>query len=228
MPGLRMTQVELDRFNRALVAQIEPHLEALRFEDLLIKFTGDGWMLMSPEVSEADRLCALATLMRETFDDEMQRRTDALRSNADALREGGYEEPPSDVYVAPTAFNVIPFACSAKEQGYTDEEWKLVNESRKILSAPDIEIEPTCVRVRGDRPRDRCGHVVPTPDRRRRGADAPRGGPGRPGLDRRGSYTAGLRRDRRRAGRAPVRHGRSPGRNQPVGRGKQPPQGGRR
>ena len=48
MPGLRMTQTELDRFNRALVAQIEPHLEALRFEDLLIKFTGDGWMLMSP------------------------------------------------------------------------------------------------------------------------------------------------------------------------------------
>lgn len=27
MPGLRTTQVELDRFNRALVAQIEPHLE---------------------------------------------------------------------------------------------------------------------------------------------------------------------------------------------------------
>ena len=75
MPGLRMTQVELDRFNRALVAQIEPHLEALRFEDLLIKFTGDGWMLMSPEVRDAERLCALATLMRDTFATEMQRRT---------------------------------------------------------------------------------------------------------------------------------------------------------
>ena len=75
MPGLRMTQVELDRFNRALVAQIEPHLEALKFDDLLIKFTGDGWMLMSPEVRDAERLCALATLMRDTFTDEMQRRT---------------------------------------------------------------------------------------------------------------------------------------------------------
>jgi class 3 adenylate cyclase/TPR repeat protein len=75
MPGLRMTQVELDRFNRALVAQIEPHLEALRFDDLLIKFTGDGWLLMSPEVRDAERLCALATLMRDTFAVEMQRRT---------------------------------------------------------------------------------------------------------------------------------------------------------
>lgn len=75
LPGLRMTQVELDRFNRALVSQIEPHLEALRFEDLLVKFTGDGWLLMTPEVRDAERLCALASIMRETFAGEMNRRT---------------------------------------------------------------------------------------------------------------------------------------------------------
>ena len=78
---------------------------------------------------------------------ELMQQTDALRSDPDALREGGYVKPRSEVYVAPIGFNVIPFAGSAKEQGYTDEEWKLVNETRKILEAPDIEIEPTCVRV---------------------------------------------------------------------------------
>ena len=41
----------------------------------------------------------------------------------------------------------MPFAGSASDQGYTDEEWKLVNETRKILEAPNIAIEPTCVRV---------------------------------------------------------------------------------
>ncbi len=79
--------------------------------------------------------------------DELMRQTDSLRADPDALREGGFEEPESKVYVAPIGFNVIPFAGSAKEQGYTDEEWKLVNETRKILSAPGIEVEPTCVRV---------------------------------------------------------------------------------
>ena len=75
------------------------------------------------------------------------RQTDELRSNPDALREGGYEDPGSDIYVAPIGFNVIPYAGSETERGYTDEEWKLVNETRKILSAPSIAVEPTCVRV---------------------------------------------------------------------------------
>jgi aspartate-semialdehyde dehydrogenase len=30
---------------------------------------------------------------------------------------------------------------------YTDEEWKLVNESRKILDLPALRMSPTCVRV---------------------------------------------------------------------------------
>jgi aspartate-semialdehyde dehydrogenase len=42
---------------------------------------------------------------------------------------------------------VLPFAGSETENGYTDEEWKLVNESRKILDIPDLRVEPTCVRV---------------------------------------------------------------------------------
>jgi aspartate-semialdehyde dehydrogenase len=51
------------------------------------------------------------------------------------------------LYARPIGFNVLPFAGSEAEQGYTDEEWKLVNESRKILDIPDLAVEPTCVRV---------------------------------------------------------------------------------
>jgi tetratricopeptide (TPR) repeat protein len=86
VPGLRMTQVELDRFNRALVSQIEPHLEALQFDDLLVKFTGDGWLLMTPEVRDAERLCALGAIMRDTFADEMRRRTGLPRTRIPDLR----------------------------------------------------------------------------------------------------------------------------------------------
>jgi aspartate-semialdehyde dehydrogenase len=52
-----------------------------------------------------------------------------------------------EVWDRPIAGNVIPLAGSLKEAGYTSEEWKLVNESRKILHAPDLRATATCVRV---------------------------------------------------------------------------------
>jgi aspartate-semialdehyde dehydrogenase len=45
------------------------------------------------------------------------------------------------------AFNVIPHIDRFGPGGYTGEEWKLVNEVRKILEAPDLPISPTTVRV---------------------------------------------------------------------------------
>lgn len=63
------------------------------------------------------------------------------------LATGGWTDPGNDVYARPIGFNVLPLAGSITDAGYTDEEWKLVNETRKILSAPGILVEPTCVRV---------------------------------------------------------------------------------
>ncbi len=45
------------------------------------------------------------------------------------------------------AFNLIPHIDRFGPGGYTGEEWKLVNEVRKILEAPDLRISPTTVRV---------------------------------------------------------------------------------
>jgi len=45
------------------------------------------------------------------------------------------------------AFNLIPAIDRFGANGYTGEEMKLVNETRKILEAPDILISPTTVRV---------------------------------------------------------------------------------
>jgi aspartate-semialdehyde dehydrogenase len=68
-------------------------------------------------------------------------------ADLDALRTGTWEAPPPGYYVRPIGFNVIPFAGGGVAGGYTDEEMKLVNETRKILDAPAIRVEPTCVRV---------------------------------------------------------------------------------
>jgi aspartate-semialdehyde dehydrogenase len=41
----------------------------------------------------------------------------------------------------------VPHCGSYRDDRYTDEERKLVDESRKILSLPDLVVSPTCVRV---------------------------------------------------------------------------------
>jgi aspartate-semialdehyde dehydrogenase len=50
-------------------------------------------------------------------------------------------------FPAPLVFNVVPWAGSLKEDGWSSEELKVRNESRKILGIPDLKVSATCVRV---------------------------------------------------------------------------------
>ncbi len=52
-----------------------------------------------------------------------------------------------EIHAATLAFNIVPQLGTIGEEGYTDEELKLRDESRKILSIPDLAVSPTCVRV---------------------------------------------------------------------------------
>ncbi|MHB8780803.1 MAG: aspartate-semialdehyde dehydrogenase [Candidatus Geothermincolia bacterium] len=53
----------------------------------------------------------------------------------------------SEVYPHQIAFNCLPQIESFVEGGYTTEELKLLNETRKIMEAPDIAVSPTAIRV---------------------------------------------------------------------------------
>jgi aspartate-semialdehyde dehydrogenase len=50
-------------------------------------------------------------------------------------------------FPSPLALNVIPWAGSLKQDGYSSEELKVRNESRKILGLKDLKVSATCVRV---------------------------------------------------------------------------------
>ncbi len=50
-------------------------------------------------------------------------------------------------FPAPLALNVVPWAGSLKDGGWSSEELKVRNESRKILNIPDLKVSATCVRV---------------------------------------------------------------------------------
>ncbi len=64
---------------------------------------------------------------------------------AEALKAAGLSS--DSPFPAPLALNVIPRAGSWKDDGWTSEELKVRNESRKILGLPELKVSATCVRV---------------------------------------------------------------------------------
>lgn len=79
--------------------------------------------------------------------DVLSHELDLLGKDEGLLVTGGWSDPGGDLFPRPIGYNVVPHAGTFADAGYTDEEWKLVNETRKILDAPGISVEPTCVRV---------------------------------------------------------------------------------
>ena len=50
-------------------------------------------------------------------------------------------------FPAPLALNVVPWAGSLRDEGWSSEELKIRNETRKILGMPELRVSATCVRV---------------------------------------------------------------------------------
>jgi aspartate-semialdehyde dehydrogenase len=130
-----------------VVADVNPH--AAHAHAGLIANPNCSTMQLMPVLCALHRRSPLEHVTVATYQSVSgtgQAAIDALREQSAAVLAG--EQPPAGVYPHRIAFNVIPFAGSLQgEDGYTDEELKLVNESRKILELPDLPISATCVRV---------------------------------------------------------------------------------
>lgn len=70
---------------------------------------------------------------------------EGLAAESRAALEGRHE--PSGTQKREIAFNAVPQIDLFAEDGYTKEEIKMANETRKILHAPEIAISATCVRI---------------------------------------------------------------------------------
>jgi len=68
----------------------------------------------------------------------------SIGDNAGDIRDVVKDNGP---FPSPLALNVIPWAGSLKDEGYSSEELKVRNESRKILGLPNLKVSATCVRV---------------------------------------------------------------------------------
>jgi aspartate-semialdehyde dehydrogenase len=89
--------------------------------------------------------------------DRLRAEMDAVAGKDVGVRGGDVAEalaglPAESPFPAPLALNVVPWAGSLKTElmefgGWSSEELKVRNESRKILGIPDLKVSATCVRV---------------------------------------------------------------------------------
>jgi aspartate-semialdehyde dehydrogenase len=73
------------------------------------------------------------------------RAMEEVKTQALAILQG--KEPEPEIFPYPLAFNLFPHNTPLNELGYCEEEMKMVNETRKIFSVPDLRVTATCVRV---------------------------------------------------------------------------------
>ncbi len=61
--------------------------------------------------------------------------------------ENNLQGKPSTNFPHQIAFNALPHIDVFLENGYTKEEEKMINETKKILNLPDLKVTATCVRI---------------------------------------------------------------------------------
>ncbi len=113
-------------------------------------------LIACPNCSTIGMVMALAPLhrvfgLRRVTVTTMQAASGAGRNGIDELaRQLADPHAPATVFPRRLAGDVLPQCDSfdaTRDDGLTAEERKLVEETRKILGLPELEVEPTCVRV---------------------------------------------------------------------------------
>ena len=104
-------------------------------------------IIANPNCSTIQMVITLAPLIREFGVEKVvvstyQAVSGAGRSGVEALENGR-----EDAFPKPIAGNAIPLIGGVGEDGYTTEEKKMREESRKILSLPDLPVFATAVRI---------------------------------------------------------------------------------
>jgi aspartate-semialdehyde dehydrogenase len=126
----------------------EVNFEAIGSENRIIANPNCSTIQLVPILSALHQLAGLKRVVVSTYQavsgagkhamDELFEQTRAVFAQSE------YEK---EAFAHPIAFNCIPQIDVMLENGYTKEEFKIINESRKILGIPDLRITATAVRV---------------------------------------------------------------------------------
>lgn len=124
---------------------------------VLDDFGTDGGIIANPNCSTIQMLMAVAPIHRAAGVSRINVATYQSVSGAgaramDELAQQSkdrfnFRDPQVEALNAPIAFNVIPMIDTLQDNGYTKEEMKMHNETRRILDSEDIAVNATAVRV---------------------------------------------------------------------------------
>ncbi|KAA9131180.1 aspartate-semialdehyde dehydrogenase [Microbacterium caowuchunii] len=145
-----------------VVSEVNPHAIADRPKGIIAN-PNCTTMAAMPVLKPLDAAAGLERLIVSTYQavsgsglagaQELLGQVEGVLAQGDVLRlvndGSALDFPEPEKYIAPIAFDVIPFAGNLVDDGdnETDEEKKLRNESRKILELPQLRVAGTCVRV---------------------------------------------------------------------------------
>ena len=101
-------------------------------------------VVMKP-LHDAAKLTKVVVATYQSVSGAGQKGVDELEAQTRAMFS--MQEPEAKKFPHRIAFNLLPEIGPAVANGYTEEEMKMVNESRKILEIPDLAVSATCVRV---------------------------------------------------------------------------------
>ena len=79
--------------------------------------------------------------------EELTRQTSAFAKATADTPPPATDSDSATVFPHPIAFNLLPHVDSFLESGYTKEEVKMQDETRKIMHLPELRVSATCVRV---------------------------------------------------------------------------------
>ncbi|MBM3567699.1 MAG: aspartate-semialdehyde dehydrogenase [Alphaproteobacteria bacterium] len=140
-----------------VVAEVNPHALA-RIPKGIVANPNCTTMVAMPALKPLHAEAGLKRLVASTYQAasgagvEGVRELEAqLRQAGDGLaalaRDGGALRLAHRKWAAPLGFNLVPLNYKLVEDGYTEEEIKLRDETRKILEIPGLPVAGTCVRV---------------------------------------------------------------------------------
>jgi aspartate-semialdehyde dehydrogenase len=141
-----------------VVSEVNPHAVAQRPKGIIAN-PNCTTMAAMPVLQPLHREARLVSLVAATYQAvsgsglagvaELEEQMTAVASQASRFTFDGaaVTGPAPKIYARPIAFNVLPLAGALVDDGETEEEVKLRNESRKILEIPDLRVSGTCVRV---------------------------------------------------------------------------------
>lgn len=129
-----------------VVPEVNP--DAARYHQGIIANPNCTTILMSLVVWPLHRVQPIKRLVIATYQSASgagARAMEEVKQQAKAILAG--ETPQANAFPYPLAFNLFPHNSDLNEDGYCQEEMKMVNETRKIFGAPDLRVTATCVRV---------------------------------------------------------------------------------